>query len=134
MKTALTKIRLLVLFTAFTAGGCAAMPNSFYGYRQLSGQPYLGQGIAFYEEGNYRAAARRLMFALEEGLSVSDRVQAHKYLAFVACVSGHQLTCREEFAIALKLDPTFELDEAESGHPIWGPVFRSAQAASAGKR
>ena len=73
------------------------------------------------------------MFALEEGLTIADRVLAHKYLAFIACVSGHQLTCREEFAIALKLDPDFELDEAESGHPIWGPVFRSAKAASASK-
>ncbi len=102
--------------------------------RTLAGEPYLGQGIAFYEEGDYRAADRRLMFALEEGLTIPDRVLAHKYLAFIACVSGHQLTCREEFAIALKLDPEFELDEAESGHPIWGPVFRSAKAASAGKR
>lgn len=131
---ALTHIRLLVLLTVLTVSGCAGYANPFYGSRTLAGQPYLGQGIAFYEEGNYRAAARRLMFALEEGLTIPDRVQAHKYLAFVACVSGHQLTCREEFTIALKLDPDFELDEAESGHPIWGPVFRSAKAASASRR
>ncbi len=127
-------IRLLILLTVFTISGCTGYAIPFSGYRTLAGQPYLGQGIAFYEEGNYRAASRRLMFALEEGLTTPDRVQAHKYLAFLACVSGHQLTCREEFAIALKLDPSFELDEAESGHPIWGPVFRSTKAASAGKR
>jgi Tfp pilus assembly protein PilF len=123
--------RALIVLAAAIFGGCAGMSP---GCRTLAGEPFLGQGIAFYEEGDYRAADRRLTFALEEGLTVPDRVLAHKYLAFIACVSGHQLNCREEFAIALKLDPDFELDEAESGHPIWGPVFRSAKAASAGKR
>ena len=127
-------IRLFILLTVLTLSGCTGMSAQLHGYRALNGERYLGQGIAFYEEGNYRVSSRRLMFALEEGLTIPDRVLAHKYLAFVACVSGHQLTCREEFSIALKLDPSFELDEAESGHPIWGPVFRSAKAASAGKR
>jgi Tfp pilus assembly protein PilF len=126
--------RVLILLAILISGGCAGMTSTPPGSRTLAGEPYLGQGIAFYEEGDYRAANRRLMFALEEGLTIPDRVLAHKYLAFIACVSGHQLACREEFAIALKLDPDFELDEAESGHPIWGPVFRSAKAASAGKR
>ncbi len=122
--------QLLVALLALAISACANLENS--SYRRLSGEPYLWQGIAFYEEGNYRAASRRLLFALEEGLTVADRVQAHKYLAFIACVSGRQITCREEFEIALKLDPSFELDAAEAGHPIWGPVFRSAKAAGAG--
>jgi len=126
--------RLLILLTILTISGCAGYATPAPGTRALAGEPYLGQGIAFYEEGDYRAAARRLMFALEEGLTTPDRVQAHKYLAFVACVSGHQLTCREEFSIALKLDSSFELDEAEAGHPIWGPVFRAAKAAQPGQR
>ena len=129
MKTLRTRACFLFLLVTLSISGCAGLEVP--GYQRLSGKPYLWQGIAFYEEGNYRAASRRLMFALEEGLDESDRVQAHKYLAFIACVSGRQLTCREEFAIALKLDPSFELDEAEAGHPIWGPVFRSAKAASA---
>ena len=129
-----TYTRLLILLIVLTVSGCAGYANPGSGYRTLAGEPYLEQGIAFYEEGDYRAAARRLMFALEEGLTIPDRVQAHKFLAFVACVSGHQLTCREEFSIAVRLDPSFELDVAEAGHPIWGPVFRSAKAASAGQR
>ena len=123
---------MLLLSVTLFISSCAGVEVP--GYQRLSGKPYLWQGIAFYEEGNYRAASRRLLFALEEGLTVPDRVVAHKYLAFIACVSGRQLTCREEFAIALKLDPGFELDEAEAGHPIWGPVFRSARNASAGRR
>ncbi|MGD2140846.1 MAG: TssQ family T6SS-associated lipoprotein [Burkholderiales bacterium] len=126
----ITCFALVLLASGFS--GCSGM--TVPGYQRLSGEPYLWQGIALYEEGNYRAASRRLLFALEEGLTVPDRVQAHKYLAFIACVSGRQLTCREEFAIALKLDPSFELDEAEAGHPIWGPVFRSAKAAAAPRR
>ena len=130
-KIASRQAYLLLLLVTLLISSCASVEMP--GYQRLSGKPYLWQGIAFYEEGNYRAASRRLLFALEEGLTVPDRVVAHKYLAFIACVSGRQLTCREEFAIALKLDPTFELEEAEAGHPIWGPVFRSAQAASAGR-
>ncbi len=131
-KLAFRQACFFYLLVMLLTSGCAGLEMP--GYSRLSGKPYLWQGIAFYEEGNYRAASRRLLFALEEGLTVSDRVVAHKYLAFIACVSGRQLTCREEFAIALKLDPAFELDEAEAGHPIWGPVFRGAQAASAGRR
>lgn len=131
MNTASIHKQLLVALLALAICGCTNLEMS--GYKRLSGEPYLWQGIAFYEEGNYRAASRRLLFALEEGLTIPDRVQAHKYLAFIACVSGRQLTCREEFAIALKLDPSFELDDAESGHPIWGPVFRSAKATSASR-
>jgi len=92
------------------------------------GDSFLQEGIEDYEEGNYRTAKRRLQFALEEGLSRPDRVKAHKYLAFIACVSNQQLACREEFAVALQLDPAFELSAAEAGHPIWGPVFKSIKA------
>lgn len=131
MTTALTHARTLFLLIALLGSGCSNLPIG--SYPRQAGEPYYWQGIAFYEEGNYRAASRRLLFALEEGLRIPERVQAHKYLAFIACVSGRQLTCREEFAIALKLDPSFELDEAEAGHPLWGPVFRSAKAAVRGK-
>ena len=96
--------------------------------RTTAGSSYLEEGIRNYEEGNYRTSARRLQYALEEGLTRPDRVKAHKYLAFIACVSGQQLTCREEFSIAVELDPSFELDAAESGHPIWGPVYKSVKA------
>jgi hypothetical protein len=39
--------------------------------------------------------------------------------------------CYESFRRALALNPKFELTAAEAGHPVWGPVFRSAKAKSA---
>jgi Tfp pilus assembly protein PilF len=89
----------------------------------------LSTGIRSYEDGNYKAAAKSLQTALDEGLTFkSDQVMAHKYLAFIHCASEREKTCREEFKKALELDPKFELNTAESGHPIWGPAFRSVRA------
>lgn len=124
------KIRNVVVavFAAIIVAGCTGGPLGDLGLRRLAGERYLQEGIASYEEGNYRTAVRRLQFALEEGLTIPDRVKAHKYLAFISCASGRQLTCREEFAIALDLDPKFKLSAAEAGHPIWGPVFRSVKS------
>src|ERR1700720_4898625 len=114
---------LLTILAAALIAGCQTGPFRDFGAARHAGNNYLEEGVENYEEGNYRVARRRLQFALEEGLSRPDRVQAHKYLAFIACVSSQQLTCREEFAIAVELDPTFELNAAEAGHPIWGPML-----------
>lgn len=124
-------IRQLLLTLACAAallGGCADGPFKDVRAGRTAGTGYLEEGIRNYEEGNYRTAQRRMQFALEEGLSRADRVKAHKYLAFIACVSGQQLTCREEFGIAFELDPKFDLEPAEAGHPIWGPVFKNVKS------
>ena len=120
------RVLILLLATLLTAG-CQTGPFKAFGAPRNAGNSYLEEGVLNYEEGNYRIAKRRLQFALEDGLSRPDRVKAHKYLAFIACVSNQQLTCREEFAIALELDPKFELSAAEAGHPIWGPMFKSVK-------
>jgi Tfp pilus assembly protein PilF len=119
---------LMLILAALLAAGCQTGPLKDFGATRYAGNSYLEEGVQNYEEGNYRVAKRRLQFALEEGLSRPNRVQAHKYLAFIACVSSQQLTCREEFAIALELDPNFELAPAEVGHPIWGPMFKGVKA------
>ncbi|HQT30454.1 MAG TPA: TssQ family T6SS-associated lipoprotein [Thiobacillus sp.] len=86
----------------------------------------LSSGIRAYEEGEYKSTTRLLQSALSAGLLLnSDKVAAHKYLAFVHCAQSREKLCREEFRKALELDPGFELTPAESGHPSWGPVFRS---------
>ena len=122
------RLLLIFAFVAAFLGGCAEGPFKDLRASRTAGTGYLEDGVRNYEEGNYRAAQRRLQFALEEGLSRPDRVKAHKYLAFISCVSGQQLTCREEFGIAFELDPDFDLGPAEAGHPIWGPVFRSVKS------
>lgn len=92
-------------------------------------QELLG-GIASYENGSYRVAARQLQSALTLGLeSRSNQARAHKYLAFMHCVGGRQGQCRDEFRKALGADPAFDLTPAEAGHPIWGPVFRKLKTA-----
>jgi len=125
----MVNIRTLWLILAtLLAAGCQTGPFKDFGTSRYAGNSYLAEGVQNYEEGNYKVAKRRLQFALEEGLSRPDRVKAHKFLAFIACVSSQPLTCREEFAIALELDPKFELDAAEAGHPIWGPMFKSVKS------
>ena len=119
---------LLLIVAAIVLAGCETGPFKNLGATRYAGNSYLAEGELNYEEGNYKVAKRRLRFALEEGLRRPDRVKAHKFLAFIACVSSQPLSCREEFAIALELDPNFELDAAEAGHPIWGPMFKNVKA------
>jgi Tfp pilus assembly protein PilF len=98
------------------------------------GVPELNDGVRSYEDGEYPTAARQFQAALDRGLSAAaDRAKAHKYLAFITCVSGRETLCRDEFRKAFDADPGFDLGPAEAGHPTWGPVFRSVKAEAAGK-
>ena len=86
----------------------------------------LSLGIRTYEDGDYKNSARLLQSALSEELLLnSDKVAAHKYLAFIYCAQSREKLCRDEFRKVLALDPKFELTPAEVGHPVWGPVFKS---------
>ncbi len=92
----------------------------------------LNYGVLSYEEGNYQASVMALQGVLDNGLSSTpEKVKAYKYLAFIQCVSGREAMCRDYFKKALEIDPNFNLDTAEAGHPIWGPVFRSVKSKSA---
>lgn len=112
--------------------GCSSEPMRDIGLDKFSlrkAEQELSAGIRNYEDGNYKAAARSLQSALDRGLTFkSDQVTAYKYLAFIDCASEQEKACREEFRKALELDPKFELNTAESGHPVWGPVFRGVRA------
>jgi Tfp pilus assembly protein PilF len=97
--------------------------------RSDKAQKELLGGIASYENGSYRAAARQLRSALAQGLETRNaEARAHKYLAFMHCVDGRKSQCRDEFRQALDADPAFDLTAAEAGHPTWGPVFRKLKA------
>ena len=95
---------------------------------QSKGEAALAAGLRQYEEGRYGEAAKSLQSALDLGLSAREQVKARKHLAFIHCVSGRERQCRDEFGKALDADPAMELEPAEAGHPIWGPVFRSVKA------
>jgi Tfp pilus assembly protein PilF len=125
---------MLVAAIAAVLTGCESAPlkaiqeefrNLFQTHK---GAPDLANGIKQYEEAKYSEAARLLQSSLKQGLGSSDQVKAHKYLAFIHCVSGREGSCRDEFRAALKIDPSFELAANEAGHPIWGPAFRSVKA------
>jgi len=88
----------------------------------------LNYGVLSYEEGNYQASITALQGVFETGLSGKpEQVKAYKYLAFIQCVSGREMMCRDYFKKALEIDPNFKLEPAEEGHPIWGPAFRSVK-------
>lgn len=99
----------------------------------LKAENLLDAGVRQYDEGNYKVAARNIQGALDGGLTSRSQARAHKYLAFIACVSGQQAQCREEFRQALAIAPTLELRPEEAGHPTWGPVFKSVKASMSQK-
>jgi Tfp pilus assembly protein PilF len=112
--------------------GCSAQPVIFGSmFRPSRGYYALHLGMQQFEDAGYVDAAHNLQLALDMGLSPAERTEAHKYLAFIDCASGREASCREEFRRALASDPDFTLGPAESGHPVWGPVFASVKAAGA---
>lgn len=88
------------------------------------GSSFYFAGITYYEEGQYEDAEKNLKFALNLGLTDPQEIKkAHKFLAFLYCVSERQALCETEFKKAFELDPGFTLSPAESGHPMWQPVY-----------
>ncbi len=119
--------RLRIALAVLVLAGCSSMPN--IGLAPASkGAEALKTGIDDYANGSYPAATKNLHAALDLGLNPQEQVKAYKHLAFIGCVTGKTQLCREEFGKALDVDPTMELDAAEAGHPIWGPVFRAVKA------
>lgn len=94
----------------------------------------LAQGRRAYEDGDYRNASRLLQNALAAKLPARDRVAAHKYLAFIHCAQSQFEACRAQFNSAFEASPQFELSPSESGHPLWGPVYREIAAEFAKRR
>jgi tetratricopeptide (TPR) repeat protein len=88
----------------------------------------LAQGQRQYEAGEFDAAHKSLSAALDHGmLSKPDQARARKYLAFIHCLAGREVLCRDEFRKAFEIQTDFALTAAEDGHPIWGPVYRNVR-------
>lgn len=128
------RIRLLFIgiTTALLAIGCSSAPVRDIGLDKLAprkAEKELSEGLKNYENGRYQIAATNLTSALNNGLTFKrDQVTAHKYLAFIYCVSDRKKQCREQFKKALQIDPGLKLTPAEAGHPIWAPIFREMQS------
>lgn len=113
---------LLLMSACTTLGGMGG--GKYPGHAEED----LRQAIKIYEDGDYATAVVILQHSLRNGLrSKSDQARAYKYLAFIHCVSDREKQCRDAFRKALEIDPSFNLQPAEVGHPVWGPVFRSVQ-------
>jgi hypothetical protein len=90
-------------------------------------QAGLKEGIAFYNNGDYNEAIKRFGANDIANGSKATQLTALKYSAFSYCVTSRQTLCRQQFEKALKLDPAFDLEPGEKGHPLWGPVFMHAK-------
>jgi Tfp pilus assembly protein PilF len=97
-------------------------------FRSMSGSSALKAGLKQYEEGDFASSVKNLQGAIEVGVPVKQRANAHKHLAFIQCSWGQERECRDEFRKALAADPKLQLAPAEAGHPVWGPIFRSLKA------
>jgi Tfp pilus assembly protein PilF len=108
---------------------CATGPQPTKLAETNRGATLLSAGITSYEEGEYDLADKNLKQALKLGLAAkADQIKAHKFLAFIYCISGRPALGEAEFRKAFELDPKFALDPAEAGHPLWGPVYLKVKA------
>ena len=97
-------------------------------FASLKGASPFKIALQQYEAGDYDESAKSFEGALRQGLGEKERASAHKHLAFIHCAAQRERECRDEFRKALAADPTLELEPAEAGHPVWGPVFRAVKA------
>ncbi len=116
------------LVAAALLAACAAPKPTASGLAELLERPAeraLVEGLRAYDEGQYGPAEAALRRALAAGLaSRRDQASAHKLLAFIACTSERPAECEASFRAARTADPAFALDRSETGHPLWGPVWR----------
>ena len=124
------QLRILFCISAFLLSGCHAINScdECWWYKSKDKQLF-NRGMEDYVNGNYESAVEEFNGLVRINDVEPDRkVQAYKYLAFIHCVTGKERLCNEEFKNALVIDHKFTLIASESGHPIWGPVFRNVKS------
>ena len=122
--------RALALLAVLFLAGCQSNVFQQFPLTKFKAENMLDSGIREYDNGDYNVSARTIQGALDAGLTKRSQGRAHKYLAFMYCISGQQTQCRDEFRKGLESDPRLDLSAAEAGHPIWAPVFKSVKAGS----
>lgn len=92
----------------------------------------LADALSIYADGQFEEAVVRLAPLVGAAeLPLGSQVKVLKFMAFSHCALGRPKPCRQQFEQALELDPTFQLTEAEKGHPVWGREFNGARATAA---
>lgn len=91
----------------------------------------LAEGLALYDKGDYNNAIKRLALASGPGAPRATQLKALKFTAFSYCLTARPTLCRQQFEKAFRIDPAFDLDPGEKGHPLWGPVFLKAKKGKA---
>lgn len=129
--SALVRLTLAAALLALTACGTTKpAPSGLAELLERPAERALVEGLRAYDEGQYGPAEAALQRALAAGLaSPRDRASAHKLLAFIACTSERPAACEASFRAARAADPAFALDRSETGHPLWGPVWRRVAGA-----
>jgi hypothetical protein len=110
---------------------CAPLPVEAPSVVELISRPAeraLVAGLRAYDDAQYPEAERQFGRALGGGLlAQKDRAAAHKHLAFIYCTSNRMAECEAAFRAARQADPEFALSKSESGHPLWGAVYKRTQ-------
>ncbi|QJE00105.1 TssQ family T6SS-associated lipoprotein [Massilia forsythiae] len=129
--------RLCCVLLPLMLAGCADLdpPRAAAGMQHAQDDVHksaaiLLDGIRLYENGNYKAAIATLAAPGMRDAPHAIQVEALKYTAFSYCVMEDYAACRHAFDPSLALDAGFVLRPSERGHPMWGPVFEQAKAAS----
>jgi hypothetical protein len=107
--------------------GCQSTPatSSIAQLYQRPAERALVDGIRLYDSGEFERSEAALHAAIAANLSdPRDVAFTYKYLAFIACAFNRGTECALDFTSAFKADPNFRLNDAEIGHPLWGPVYR----------
>lgn len=89
------------------------------------------EALSKYNDGNYAESIKIFNEPIFKRAWPELQVRSLKYLAFSYCVSNSASQCKKTFADIFKIDPNFDLNDAERGHPLWGPVFQQTKAESA---
>ena len=114
---------------ALGLSACASIQTSYSPEQVAQSNAALQQVKANYQQGEYGQVIRRV--TIDQALNEAPqdiRIQALKLQAFSLCLTKYEFLCQEKFQQILALQPDFELQASEQGHPLWGPAFERAQA------
>ncbi len=118
--------------TGMTSSAASFIKQAFTKQPSLSERAF-NEGMMAYDAGDYGQAIKLFTRIEKDALPASvplpERIKIYKQTAFSYCLIKQRSLCRAEFGKILKLQPTFELEPAEAGHPSWGAVFLGAQTA-----